>query len=47
MRDRCDRKASQKEYLLSIGAAEVIDEEVLAGIERPLMERRAGVVMVV
>ncbi|MRR58911.1 MAG: acryloyl-CoA reductase [Deltaproteobacteria bacterium] len=42
-------KSSQKEYLLSIGAAEVIGrEEVLAGIERPLMpERWAGVVDVV
>jgi putative YhdH/YhfP family quinone oxidoreductase len=42
-------KSSQKEYLLSIGAADVIGrEEVLAGIERPLMaERWAGVVDVV
>ena len=42
-------KSSQQDYLLSIGAAEVIGrEEVLAGIERPLMaERWAGVVDVV
>ena len=42
-------KSSQKDYLLSIGAADVIGrEEVLAGIERPLMpERWAGVVDVV
>ncbi|MDD2336115.1 MAG: YhdH/YhfP family quinone oxidoreductase [Geobacteraceae bacterium] len=42
-------KSSQKEYLLSLGAADVIGrEDVLQGAERPLMrERWAGVVDVV
>ena len=42
-------KAAESDFLLSLGAAEVIDREsVLAGAERPLMkERWAGVVDVV
>ncbi len=42
-------KSSQKDYLLSLGAADVIGrEDVLQGAERPLMrERWAGVVDVV
>ena len=42
-------KASEKDYLLSLGAAGVIGrEEVLAGVDQPLMkERWAGVVDVV